>query len=827
MLAMKEFRSHLKGLPDLLNYGAMVDNGIVLNKDGSFTTAFYFRGQDLASSTNEELAAVSSQINAALMKLGTGWMLHIDSIRVPATSYPDASRSFFPDATTLAIEAERRAQHHQEGAHFDNVYALALTFQVPPDLHSKIAAVFVDDDSAAANSKKEMNYTQLLNRFKGTVADVVGAFSARLQLRQMNSDDLLTYLHGCLTGVHHPVNMPGIPMYLDAILGSKDFYTGLAPRVGDKHIRVVTLFGFPGDSQPGILDMLNQLPIEYRWSTRFIALDPRDAEKRLNVYRRNWFQKRHGLMGLIKAAAGGGEQTWQNSDAVRMAVDADSAVNENSEGLVRYGFYTATVVVMANDGKTADDNAREIAKLLGNSGFPSFVEDINAVEAFLGSLPGHGFQNVRRPLMHTLNLADLLPLTAVWSGSDTNPCPFYPPNSPPLTYAATTGATPFRFSLHNGDLGHAQLIGPPGAGKSTKLGLIMAQHFRYPNAQVFCFDKGYSAYVLAMASGGSHYDIAGDHGDLSFCPLAQIDTPTDKAWAKEYVELLVTLQLEAGRSLTPHQREEIHNAIERLASGSGESRHRTITDFRNTVQDEEIKSALSYYAVDGTLGHLLDAEADSLRDGRFIVFEMEHLMNMGDKALIPVLTYLFRQVEKRLRGQPTLLVIDEAWAMLRHPAFREKIREWLKVLRKANCAVVFATQNLSDVMKSSISDVIIESTPTKILLPNAEAATENVRPAYQAIGLNEKQIVNLSVARPKRDYYILSASGRRMIDLGLGKVALAFIGASGKEDVARARELISQHGEEWPYHWMRERGVPSDWADFWYRQHKEFRNANA
>jgi len=412
MLAMKEFRTHLKGLPDLLNYGAMIDNGIILNKDGSFTTAFYFRGQDLASSTNEELAAVSTQVNSALVKMGTGWMLHIDSIRIPATSYPAANRSFFPDATTLAIEEERRAQHGQEGAHFVNVYAMALTYLVPPDLQSKIAAVFVDDDSQAANSKKEMNYSLLLNRFKGNVTDIVGSFSARLQLRQMNSDELLTYLNGCLTGVNHDVKMPAIPMYLDAILGNKDFYTGLAPRIGNKHIRVVTIFGFPGDSQPGILDMLNRQAIEYRWSTRFISLDPRDAEKRLNVYRRNWFQKRHGLLGLLKSAAGGGEQTWGNSDAVRMAVDADMAVNENSEGLVRYGFYTAVLVIMANDAKSADENAREISKTLGNSGFPSFVEDINAVEAFLGSLPGHGFQNVRRPLMHTLNLADLLPLTA-------------------------------------------------------------------------------------------------------------------------------------------------------------------------------------------------------------------------------------------------------------------------------------------------------------------------------------------------------------------------------------------------------------------------------
>jgi len=117
MLAMKEFRTHLKGLPDLLNYGAMIDNGIILNKDGSFTTAFYFRGQDLASSTNEELAAVSTQVNSALVKMGTGWMLHIDSIRIPATSYPAANRSFFPDGIAASSLMQPLWQSRKSAAH--------------------------------------------------------------------------------------------------------------------------------------------------------------------------------------------------------------------------------------------------------------------------------------------------------------------------------------------------------------------------------------------------------------------------------------------------------------------------------------------------------------------------------------------------------------------------------------------------------------------------------------------------------------------------------------------------------------------------------------
>src|SRR5207302_4401761 len=99
-------------------------------------------------------------------------------------------------------------------------------------------------------------------------------------------------------------------------------------------------------------------------------------------------------------------------------------------------------------------------------------------------------------------------------------CPFYPAKSPPLLYAATTGSTPFRFNLHSGDIGHTFMVGPPGSGKSTFLGFIVAQFFRYPRAQVFAFDKGYSLEVLTRACGGEFYDLGGDNDGLSFFSLA-------------------------------------------------------------------------------------------------------------------------------------------------------------------------------------------------------------------------------------------------------------------------------------------------------------------
>src|SRR2546430_10634544 len=133
------------------------------------------------------------------------------------------------------------------------------------------------------------------------------------------------------------------------------------------------------------------------------------AERAVKAYRRNWFQKGHGLVGLLKESFNFGAVTFANRDAVAMAEDADEAVEEASGNAVRFGYYTCTLLLFDRDRAVLEAAAREVLKQLQHHGFGARIEEANVLEAWLGSLPGHGYQNVRRPMLHTLNLADLLP----------------------------------------------------------------------------------------------------------------------------------------------------------------------------------------------------------------------------------------------------------------------------------------------------------------------------------------------------------------------------------------------------------------------------------
>jgi type IV secretion system protein VirB4 len=812
VLNLLEYRTKEEGLADRLNYAAMIDTGIMCCKDGALMACWYFLGQDLASSTADELAAVSARLNASL-RFGSGWMIHVDAIRRKAPGYPE--RGAFPDRTTRVIDEERRMQFLAEGAHYESAYALSLTYLPPTQTEGKLTRMMFDGDDGAATREVGSRY---LRQFRDACAEVEDSLSSIFLLERMDArelvdefgrshmrDAMLQYLQFCVTGENHPVNLPPWGMYLDTLVGNADFYGGIAPRVGKKHVRVVALDGFPQESYPGILAALDELALEYRWSTRFQFLDGFVARGLLDGMRRKWKQKVRGFKDQMFQTANGSV----NLDAAEMSNDVEMAMGEADSGLVRYGYYTSNIVIYDEDPEQLDEAVREIRKIVQNLGFGARLETINAVEAWFGSLPGHGVENIRRPLLHTLNLADLLPSTAIWAGLAVHPCPFYAPNSPPLAYAATNGSTPFRLNAHVSDVGHMLGLGPTGAGKTTLLAFLVGQQFRYPGAQVFAFDMKYGLYALVKAAGGDHYDIGREKTKLAFCPLKEIDSRSDFAWAAEWIETLCTLQ---GLDLTPAMRNKVAQGLELLKA----SPTRTLTEFVANVQDLTIREALEHYTVSGPMGSLLDAEVDTLGSSKFMVFEMEELMALGDKNVVPVLLYLFRRIEKRLDGSPTVLSIDEAWLALSHPMFQDKLREWLKLLRSKNCAVWMFTQSLSDVFNSPIRDVIVESCLTKILLPNAEARNEASRGIYQVLGLNQRQIDIIASATPKRHYYYMSALGRRLFQLGLGGVALSFLGVSGKEDTALIDKFIAQHGERWPAEWLRHRGY-ADWADYWLR----------
>ncbi len=701
MLALREYRARADRLADHLPWAALVAPGVVLNKDGAFMRTFRFRGPDLESATEAELVAACARANNVLKRFGSGWALHVEAERREALDHPVSA---FPDPASWLVDEERRAAFHAAGRHFESRYHLTLTFLPPPDQADSAGRMLIE----RSDDLKGRDWREALAGFVAETDRALDLFAGFMpEIAALGDEAMLTYLHGTISTRRHRVAVPRTPFYLDGLLADMPLTGGLEPRLGQQHLRTLTILGFPGLSRPGILDALNHQDFGYRWVTRFIALDKTDATRALTRLRRQWFNKRKSITALLREVLYNQPVQLLDSDADNKVADADLALQALGADHVAFGYLTATISLFDADRGRVEEKVRSVERVVNGLGFTCIRESMNALEAWLGSLPGHVYANVRQPLVHSLNLAHLMPLSSVWAGPARNAHL----GGPPLLFAETSGTTPFRLSTHVGDVGHMLVVGPTGAGKSVLLALLALQFRRYPGAQVYIFDKGHSARAAVLAMGGAHHalGLGGDEGGaraIAFQPLARIDRGDERAWAAEWIAALLAHEKVL---VTAEVKETVWTALTSLASAPVEER--TLTGLSLLLQSTALRAALAPYTLEGPFGRLLDAAEDGVGALADIqCFETEGLMGQAG-VVAPVLTYLFHRLEERFTGRPTLLILDEAWVFLDHPLFAARIREWLKVLRKRNVAVVFATQSLADIADSTIAPAIIESCP--------------------------------------------------------------------------------------------------------------------
>ena len=450
MLNLAEYRQRPALLADWLPWAGLVAPGVVLNKDGSFQRTLQFRGPDLDSATQGELIATSARQNNALRRTGSGWAFYIEAERMRASSYPQSS---FPEPLSWLVDEERRAAFEESDGHFESVYHFTLQHLPPQESRARAAGMLYEN-----RPTEGVDWRGRLDSFVAETDRVFDLLDGVMpEIAWLDDSQTLTYLHATVSTRRYRVGVPDVPFHIDALLADAALVGGLAPMLGDQHLRVVSVRGFPTSTWPGILDDLNRLGFAYRWSTRFLCLDKAEAERELGRLRRQWFAKRKNVIALLRETIFQQESPLVDTDASNKAADADAALQELGSDQVAFGYLTATVTVLDADPAVADEKLRMVERVIQGRGFVTIPETLNAVDAWLSSVPGNAYANVRQPIVSTLNLAHMMPMSAVWAGPEKNEHL----DGPPLIVTRTDGATPFRLVTHIGDVGHTLSPGRP------------------------------------------------------------------------------------------------------------------------------------------------------------------------------------------------------------------------------------------------------------------------------------------------------------------------------------------------------------------------------
>jgi type IV secretory pathway VirB4 component len=213
--------------------------GVVLNKDGSFQRTARFRGPDLDSAVPAELVGVAGRLNnvAASAWIGLGALR-----RGPAAACQHLSRGQVSGRGVGA--GRRRAQGRVRGG------GRALRVGLFPDLSLSAAGLgiagaerflYEGRDRAAGADAREIlaGFVDRTDR----VLQLLEGFMP--ECHWLDDAETLTYLHSCISTRRQRVRVPEVPMYLDGLLADQPLIGGLEPKLGDCHLRVLTIVGFP------------------------------------------------------------------------------------------------------------------------------------------------------------------------------------------------------------------------------------------------------------------------------------------------------------------------------------------------------------------------------------------------------------------------------------------------------------------------------------------------------------------------------------------------------------------------------------------------------
>lgn len=735
---------------DYIPYYCHWDKSTIITKKREMIQVIKVDGFAFETADDEDVDMKKAVRNSMLKGLAAGkFALWFHTVRRRQSAFPNGE--FAPGYANF-INEQWKAKHHTKDTYVNEHYITVIR-KADKEGAAKIEHVLMqlleaaDKESREASMRDahkelcEATYRVMASlreyspRQLTVVQTEAGAFSEPLEF--------LGRIANC--GESQPMLVPLID--LSHYLPTSRLYFG--PRAIEvrsptrrRFASLVTIQEYAPATAASMMDAFLQLPFEFIISQSFTFINRQTAIEKMQLQQRR-------MMNTEDVAV---SQVAEISDALDMAMS----------GNVAFGNHHLTILVLEDDLKSLEEATSMAIAEFTNLGIKASRETFFMEQAYWAQLPCNFDYVGRLAKINTLNLAGFASLHNYPVGRfDRN----HWGNA--VTVFDTTSGTPYFFNFHLRDVGHTTIIGPTGAGKTVLMNFLCAQAQKF-RCRMFFFDKDRGAEIFIRALGGNYTTIH-PGGHCGFNPLQLPDTHENRTFISEWLAALVTTH---GEQLTAEDVAYIQEAVRGNYKLAPESRQlRNIAPFFGLEGPGKIASRLKPWHSNGQYAGVFDNPEDAMDFNRNNVFGFEMGEVLSDKiTLSPVLLYLFHRIQLSLDGTPTMIVLDEAWALIDNAIFAPKIKDWLKTLRKLNAMVVFATQSVEDASKSNISDTLVQQTATQIFLPNPKA-TEEYRKTFM---LSEREFNLLKTTDPGSRYFLLKQGS---------DVVIARIDLSGMEDV--------------------------------------------
>ncbi len=710
--------------------------------------------------------------------------LYFHTIRRKEKGFPDGQ---MPDAFSQRINQEWMAKHSDEKSYVNEHYLTIIRGQDKTGiaaLENMAKKLQHKTDKTAWEAYMRESYDELdemteriLNGFSNYGAQSLGLNDTEDGVHS----EILEFLSRLVNaGYSQPMAVPlgNISHHLPTsrmYFGSKSIEVHHA--TGIKYAGLVAIKEYRPSTNAGTFDGFMQMPFELIISQSFSFINRMIAISSMQLQQRRLVQSEDVAVSQIQ--------------------EIDEALDSAMSGEFAFGNHHMTVLCIEDNAKSLESSLSMAVVELSNSGITGVREKLNLEPAYWAQLPGNALYMARRSVVNTYNIAGFASFHNYPSGKRKR-------NhwGDAVTVFNTVSGTPYFFSFHVRDVGHTMIIGPTGSGKTVLLNFLCAQAQKF-NCRLFFFDKDHGAEIFIRAIRGRYIEPNAARNS-GFNPLQLEGTNENKSFLVEFIKTLVSTN---GELVTAQDMERINEAVNGNYKLPKEQRRmRNIAPFLGLSGPGTLAGRFAMWHSDGSHAKLFDNAQDQIdfTSARTFGIEMGEILK-NKASLAPVLLYLFHRIQSSLDGSPTMIVLDEAWALIGNDVFAPKIKDWLKVLRKLNTFVVFATQSVEDAAKSSISDTLVQQTSTQIFLPNLKAT-----PLYREVFmLSEREFTLVKTTDPSTRFFLVKQDNDGVIArIDLGGMDESIRVLSGRvETVAAMDEARKEAGDD-----------PDDWLPIFYKK---------
>ncbi len=726
------------------------DNETIITKGGELIQCIKVDGFSFETADDEDVDMKKMVRNSLFKSMADGtFALWIHIVRRRQSAFPGGQ---MPNSFARIVNEKWKHKHHSHTSYVNELY---ITVVRKPDTEG--AAKFAHYLQKFTDSTSEVSKTEAMRDAHKELAESVYRILASFRdygarvLTVVERDvglfseplEFLSKIVNCGTTQQMQVT----PGDISHNLPTQRLYFGkraieMRGTTKNRYAAMISIKEYAGATAAGVMDAFLQLPLEFVISQSFVFTNRQTSIGKMQLRQRRMMQSQDVAVS----------QVAEISDALDMAQSGHAA----------FGQHHLTILCLEDNLESLEEVISMAIAELVNVGINPVREKIILEQCYWAQLPANFSFIARKSEISTLNLSGFASLHNYpvgrirgnhWGDA--------------VTVFDTTSGTPYFFNFHLRDVGHTTVIGPTGAGKTVLMNFLCAQAQKF-RCRLFFFDKDRGAEIFIRSLNGV-YNLIEPGSKCDFNPLQLPDTMENRNFIGEWLRVLVTTNDEP---FTAEDQGRITEAIEGNYKLEQENRVlHNIAPFFGMEGPGTLAGRLKMWHGGGQYAGLFDNLTDTVDFSQSSVFGFEMGEVLQNKStLAPVLLYLFHKINLALDGTPTMVVLDEAWALIDNKIFASKIKDWLKVLRKLNAFVIFATQSVEDATNSSISDTLIQQTATQIFLPNPKA-TDVYRKAFM---LSEREFNLLKTTDPGSRYFLVKQ----------GKdVVVARIDLSGMEDI--------------------------------------------